>query len=183
MAVKKGWDIFQLDVNNVFLHGDLHEKVYMEAPPGLVVDQCSPSRVKTSSSIIFVAVYVDVVIITGTNSKEIASLNAFLDQKFRIKDLGRLHYFLGLEVLYKPDGILISQRKFVLDLLKEYQCFVYINASSPLDPTVKLKAQEDWTACPDSKRSVGYIVLVGDSPISWKSKKQETVYLSSVEAE
>ncbi|XP_019265009.1 PREDICTED: uncharacterized protein LOC109242629 [Nicotiana attenuata] len=97
---------------------------------------------KTSTSIIFVAVYVDDVIITGTDSEEIASLKAFLDQKFRIKDLGRLHYFLGLEVLYKPDGILISQRKFALNLLKEYQCFDYSNVSSPLDPIVKIKAQK-----------------------------------------
>ncbi|XP_019233911.1 PREDICTED: uncharacterized protein LOC109214451 [Nicotiana attenuata] len=182
VAVKKGWDIFQLDVNNAFLHGDLHEEVYMEAPPDLVVDQCSSSRVvcrlnkslyglkqastqwyakltealsskgyqhsendhslfckKTPSSIIFVAVYVDDVIITGTDSAEIASLKAFLDQMFKIKDLGILHYFLGLEVLYKPNGILISQRKFALDLLKEYQCFDYSSVSSPFDPTIILQ--------------------------------------------
>ncbi|XP_015165731.1 uncharacterized mitochondrial protein AtMg00810-like [Solanum tuberosum] len=97
---------------------------------------------KRGASSVFLSVYVDDILLTGINTAEIDELKRFLDSQFKIKDLGRLHYFLGLEVLYKDDGIMISQRKFVLDLLKKFKCDHMTPLSSPLDPNVKLKSHE-----------------------------------------
>uniref|UniRef100_A0A3Q7EB73 Reverse transcriptase Ty1/copia-type domain-containing protein n=1 Tax=Solanum lycopersicum TaxID=4081 RepID=A0A3Q7EB73_SOLLC len=157
--------------------------------------------------------------LTGTNTTEITELMACLDSTFKIKDLGRLHYFLGLEILDIPGGVLVSQRKkrqrrnstasshilqkisgklnFLtntrLDILQAaFHLLRYLKQDPTLglhltkDPDCSIKAycDSDWASCPDSRRSVsGYLVLLENSPISWKSNKQETISLSSVEAE
>lgn len=53
-----------------------------------------------------------------------------------------MHYILGMEMLYKEDELIISQRKFFLDMLKTYGVANLRNCTSPLDPTIKLHAKE-----------------------------------------
>ena len=61
----------------------------------------------------------DDIVITRNDSKSISSLKSFLQSQFHTKDLRMLRYFLGIEVMQSKYGILLSQRKYVLDLLSE----------------------------------------------------------------
>jgi hypothetical protein len=51
--------------------------------------------------------------------KKIKRVKAKLNEIFDIKDLGLLKYFSGIEIIYSPKYIFISQIKYTLDLLKE----------------------------------------------------------------
>ena len=71
------------------------------------------------SRITILAVYVDDIVITGDDTEEIKKLKERLGRAFEVKDLGPLRYFLGIEIARSSKGIILSQRKYVLDLLAE----------------------------------------------------------------
>ncbi|KAJ9561510.1 hypothetical protein OSB04_006670 [Centaurea solstitialis] len=143
LAVTNKWNLHQLDVNNAFLNGRLSELVYMEQPPGFQ-DPKFPNHVcrlnkalyglkqapracradpslfvfKRDSCIMYLLVYVDDLILTGNQATVIQSFINKLHAEFAIKDLGRLSYFLGLEVTYTTNGLFLSQSKYAQDILK-----------------------------------------------------------------
>lgn len=72
----------------------------------------------SSTLIIYILVYVDDIIITGSDSTQIATLIHKLDSQFSLKNLGDLSYFLGVQVSKLSDGSLFhSQSKYVQDLM------------------------------------------------------------------
>ena len=87
-------------------------------------------------------VYVDYLIITGNNLEEIRKIKSQLKENFDIKDLGYLKYFLGIEVAFSNKGLLISQRKYILDLLKETGKLGCKPASTPIDNKYKLNTED-----------------------------------------
>jgi hypothetical protein len=67
--------------------------------------------------VIFMLIYVDDIIVTGNSMDEIVALLRDLKEDFAFKDLGDLHYFLGIEVRKDTKGIVLSQEKYALDVL------------------------------------------------------------------
>jgi Reverse transcriptase (RNA-dependent DNA polymerase) len=86
-------------------------------------------------------VYVDDMIITGDDESEIAQLKAKLDKKFEVKDLGQFRYFIGIEVTRGIKRIVLSQRKYVLDLLTETSMLGCRPVTSPIDAKCKLSTE------------------------------------------
>ena len=218
----------------------------------------------TSSTITLILIYIDDLLIAGNSMANINSLKSVLSKSFHMKDLGNLHYFLGLEIDRSTSGFFVSQRKYILDLLKDYNMLHAKPLKLPLDIHLKLTPDKgvplespqayqrllgrliyltitrpditfavhtlaqymqhptnvhmqaakrllrylvtnpdqgillasssaaqitaycdsDWASCQSSRRSTsGFCVLLGDSPISWKAKKQTIVARSTAEAE
>ena len=99
---------------------------------------------------------------TGNDDNERQVLNQCLAKEFEIKALGRLKYFLGIEVAHSKQGIFISQQKYVTNLLKETGKTACKPTSTPIDPNLRLKeAEKDATV--DKKmyqRLVGRLIYL-----------------------
>lgn len=74
---------------------------------------------KKDSQLMVVIVYVDDILITGTSQDLITQVKLFLHPQFKIKDLGPMKYFLGLELARNSTGIFLNQRKYALDILAD----------------------------------------------------------------
>ena len=91
-------------------------------------------------------VYVDDIIVIGNDENERQTLRQYLTKEFEIKELGKLKYFLEIEVAHSKQRIFISQQKYVMGLLKETGKLMCKPTRKLIDPNHKLgEVEEDAT--------------------------------------
>lgn len=86
-----------------------------------------------------------------------------------MKYLGELRYFLGIEVEKFNQGIFLSQKKYVLDHLKEFKMMQCKPLKLPMDPYASFFLTSVWKACFSSEAQSTYLVL-GEA--FWKKRNE-----------
>ena len=81
--------------------------------------------------------YVNDIVITSSDSDSITQVKQHLCHHFQTKDLGKLRYFMGIEVAQSKDGILLSYRKYTMDILEEIGLLGVKPIDTPMNPNVK----------------------------------------------
>lgn len=87
---------------------------------------------------VYILVYMDDIIITGSHTTAVRQVIQGLSSRFSLKDMGLLNYFLGVQVLSYHDGIILSQAKYIQDLLTETKMIDYNSVSTPMSPSLQL---------------------------------------------
>jgi hypothetical protein len=115
---------------------------------------------------IYLLVYVDDIIIASSSPTAAVDLLQKLQHDFALKDLGNLHYFLGIEVSHAKEGIYLSQKKYMMDVLQRAGMLSCKPASTPLSCSTKISAQvgdrlspEDTTRYRNIVGSLQYLTL------------------------
>ncbi|KAK1682449.1 hypothetical protein QYE76_043297 [Lolium multiflorum] len=91
---------------------------------------------------IFMLVYVDDIIVVSSSSAAVTALLSDLRMDFALKDLGSLHYFLGIAVKHLPHGVLLSQEQYVSDILQRVGMGECKPVTTPLSTSEKLSLTE-----------------------------------------
>ena len=87
---------------------------------------------------IYLIVYVDGIVITGSDQDGIQKLKLHLFSHFQTKDLEKLKYFLGIEIAQSNFEVVISQMKYTLDILADTSMLNCKPVDNLMDPNVKL---------------------------------------------
>ncbi|GJV32699.1 retrovirus-related pol polyprotein from transposon TNT 1-94 [Tanacetum coccineum] len=179
---------------------------------------------REGKELLLVQIYVDDIIFAASTPELCDLFAKIMCSKFKMSMMGKISFFLGLQISQNPRGIFINQSKYALKSLKKYSFESCDPVDTPMVEKSKLDedkegkaidpshyrgmigtpfilqpvdltynllyacvpefADADHAGCQDTRRSTsGSIQLLGDRLVSWSSKRQKSVAISSTEAE
>ncbi|RVW86387.1 Retrovirus-related Pol polyprotein from transposon RE1 [Vitis vinifera] len=141
--------------------------------------------------------YVDDILLTGSSTALVSTFIQLLSSEFAMKDLGQIHYFLGIKISQTANGLHLSQSHYAFTILERANMVDCKPMSTLLEAKTKTSPNNvlledpsyfrglvDWAGCLTTRRSItGYCTFLGGNLISWCAKKQHTISRSSTEAE
>ena len=90
----------------------------------------------------YLLLYVDDIVLTASSPELLQRIISALQQEFSMKDLGELHHFLGMHVQRCGDGLLLSQRQYMLEILDRAGMAECKPCSTPVDTNPKVDAAD-----------------------------------------
>ncbi|KAL5538728.1 hypothetical protein UlMin_044451 [Ulmus minor] len=96
----------------------------------------------STSFTLFVLVYIYDIIVTGSCREEIEQAILLLNKSYSLKDIGDLNYFLGIEVKAAREGLHLSQKRYIEDLLKRSKMDNAKSLPTPMISNLKLTSSK-----------------------------------------
>ncbi|GKB69107.1 zinc finger, CCHC-type containing protein, partial [Tanacetum coccineum] len=142
--------IQQMDVKTTFLNGDLDEEVPKKwhqkfdevgLSNGYLLNQADKyvySKFDKTGKGVIICLYVDDMLIFGTDQVQVNPTKEFLSSRFSMKDIGEADVILGIRIKHESNRIEISQSHYIEKVLKKFNYFDCTPVSTPMDTSEKL---------------------------------------------
>ncbi|KAI3706163.1 hypothetical protein L1987_76421 [Smallanthus sonchifolius] len=127
-AASKNFMVYQMDVKNAFLRGAIDQTLFIKDEGG---------------EILLVQIYVDDIIFGSTRKKMCKDFEILMHSKFEMSSMGELNLFMGLQVKQVPNGIFISQSKYVKSILERFKMADCSAARAPMQVHHQLTPNKD----------------------------------------
>ncbi|GJR50376.1 retrovirus-related pol polyprotein from transposon TNT 1-94 [Tanacetum coccineum] len=138
---------------------------------------------RSKGEVLLVQVYVDDIIFVSTSYKLCKQFEKLMTKKFEMSMMGELTYFLELQIKQDDKGISICQEHYTRNLLKKYKISDSSLLISGQSKRITPNSCEKNLQVPERKNTSGACQILGGKQVCWSAKKQQSVAMSSTEAE